>query len=189
MIFRLIYTDVYMKYINYSWFTKSLWWDIATSLYKHRFIPGSSKCSTKPLSMSTREVGAIKCGSLRIQKSYYNISNLPLTNVKRHSDPWPTGLSTDQTFHQFHDLNTELDLHRIKSGFHWAFATVVASQQGTLTLPDTWSRPPFWDLLVLQLLRPDTSSLPCLYSTFHLKTTSHFLDFASFKKSNGRDIY
>ena len=55
------------------------------------------------------------------------------------------------------------------NGFHGAFATGVASQQGTLTLPDTWFRPPFWDLLVLQLLRPNFSNLPCLYSTFHLE--------------------
>ena len=76
---------------------------------------------------------------------------------------------TDQTFHQFHDLYTELDLHRIMSGFHGAFTTGVASQQGTLTLPDTWFRPPFWYLLMLQLLRPNSSNLPCLYSTFHLE--------------------
>ena len=55
------------------------------------------------------------------------------------------------------------------SGFHGAFATGVACQQGTLTLPDTWFRPPLGDLLVLQLLRPDSSNLPCLYSTFHLE--------------------
>ena len=55
------------------------------------------------------------------------------------------------------------------SGFHGAFATGVASQQGTLTLPDTWFRPQFWDLLMLQLLRPNSSNLPCLYSTFHLE--------------------
>ena len=54
-------------------------------------------------------------------------------------------------------------------GFHGAFATGVASQQGTLTLPDTWFRPPFWDLLMLQLLRPNSSNWPCLYSTFHLE--------------------
>ena len=85
---------------------------------------------------------------------------------------WPltnSDLPTDQTFHQFHDLYTELDLHRIMSGFNGAFATGVASQQGTLTLPDTWFRPPFWDLLMLQLLRPNSSNLPCLYSTFHLE--------------------
>ena len=28
---------------------------------------------------------------------------------------------------------------------------------------------PFWDLLMLQLLRPNSSNLPCLYSTFHLE--------------------
>ena len=54
--------------------------------------------------------------------------------------------------------------------FPWSiFATGVACQQGTLTLPDTWFRPPLWDLLMLQLLRPDSSNLPCLYSTFHLE--------------------
>ena len=31
------------------------------------------------------------------------------------------------------------------------------------------SAPPFWGLLVLQLLRPDSSNLPCLYSTFCLE--------------------
>ena len=55
------------------------------------------------------------------------------------------------------------------SGFHGAFAAGVACQQGTLILPDTWFRPPFWDLLMLQLLRPNSSNLPCLYSTFHLE--------------------
>ena len=74
-----------------------------------------------------------------------------------------------QTFHQFHDLDTDFDFHRITSGFHGTFATGVACQQGTLTLPDTWFRPPFWDLLMLQLLRPNSSKLPCLYSTFHLE--------------------
>ena len=57
----------------------------------------------------------------------------------------------------------------IMSGFHEAFATGVACQQGTLTLPDTWFRPPFWDLLMIQLLRPDFPNLHCLYSTFHLE--------------------
>ena len=85
---------------------------------------------------------------------------------------WPltnSDFPTDKTFHQFHDLYTELDLHRIRSGLHGAFATGVASQQGTLTLPDTWFRPPFWDLLMLQLLRPNSSNSPCLYSTFQLE--------------------
>ena len=66
---------------------------------------------------------------------------------------------TDQTFHQFYDLETEVDLYRITSGFHGAFATGVACQQGTLTLPDTWFRS-FLDLLMLQLLRPAFPSSP-----------------------------
>ena len=78
-----------------------------------------------------------------------------------------------QTFHQFHDLYTVgLTFSRVMHVPVWssgAFATGVASQQGTLTLPDTWFRPPFWDLLMLQLLRPNSSNLPCLYSTFHLE--------------------
>ena len=55
-------------------------------------------------------------------------------------------LPTNQTFHQFHDLDTELDLHRLWVVFHGAFATGVAYQQGTLTLPDTWFRPPILGL-------------------------------------------
>ena len=48
-------------------------------------------------------------------------------------------------------------------------ASFTALLQGTLILPDTWFRLTLWDLLVLQLLRPDSSNLPCLYSTFHLE--------------------
>ena len=97
---------------------------------------------------------------LGLQKKILQSSVVSLTN---------SDFPTNQTFHQFHDLDTELDRHWIMSGFHGAFATGVASQQGTLTLPDTWFRPPFWDLLMLQLLRPNSSNLPCLYSTFHLE--------------------
>ena len=50
-------------------------------------------------------------------------------------------------------LCTELDLYQILSGFHRTFATGVACRQGTLTPPDTWSRP-FWDLHIFYLLRP-----------------------------------
>ena len=64
------------------------------------------------------------------------------------------------------------------SGFNGVFATGMACQQGTLTLPDTWFRPLLWDLLVVQLLRPDSSNLPCLNSTFTSNTPWYFLDFA-----------
>ena len=84
---------------------------------------------------------------------------------------WPltsySDFPTDQTSHQFHNLDTKLDLHRIMSGFHWAFATDMACQQGTLTLPDTWFRPPF--------LRPECHVFTRLCT---LNTPWYFLDFA-----------
>ena len=58
---------------------------------------------------------------------------------------WPStrcsDSQTDQTFHQFHDLDTELDLHWMPSIFHRTYTTGVTCHQGTLTLPDTWFRP------------------------------------------------
>ena len=105
---------------------------------------------------------------------------------------WPltnSDFPTNQTFHQFHDLDTELDLHRITSGFQGAFASGVACQQGTLTLPDTWFRPPFWDLLMVQLLRLNSSNLPCHYSTFHLEYPWYFLDFASYRAWNQHALH
>ena len=74
---------------------------------------------------------------------------------------------TDQTFHQFHDLDTEVDLHRIISGFYGAFATGVTWQQGTLTLPDTWFRPPFLEL-----------ACPPIVETKFLELAMSLLDFS-----------
>ena len=73
-----------------------------------------------------------------IRWTYSVILSFPLTNGKWHSYPWPT--MTSQPI-------------RIMSGFHGAFVTGVAYQQGTFTLPDTctsksqnWSRPPILGL-------------------------------------------
>ena len=89
---------------------------------------------------------------------------------------WPltsySDFPTYQTFHQFHDLDTELDLHLITSGFHGAFATDVAFQHGMRTLPETWFRPHFRDLLMLQLLTPVLPNLTYLFSTFNLDNPS-----------------
>ena len=121
----------------------------------------------------------IPCGTLEIviqevlwsiRGSCWAIWSNPLTNVKWHSDPWPTvtylPIRLCTNFMTFIPSLTFTELWVVSME---AFATGVASQQGTLTLPDTWFRPPFWDLLMLQLLRPNSSNLPCLYSTFHLE--------------------
>ena len=62
---------------------------------------------------------------------------------------WPltnSDFSTDQTLHQFHDLDTELDPHRIMGGFHGAIAAGVVCQQGTLTIQGHLVPSPFLEL-------------------------------------------
>ena len=49
------------------------------------------------------------------------------------------------------------------------FRTAVWTGLRQWQLVPNFLRPPFWDLLMLQLLRPNSSNLPCLYSTFHLE--------------------
>ena len=75
---------------------------------------------------------------------------------------WPLtsyiDFQTDQTFHQFHDPDTEFDLHRITSGFDGAFAPGVVCQEGTLTLPDT-----FWGLVYAPIVE---TSFPELVVSF-----------------------
>ena len=57
------------------------------------------------------------------------------------------------------------------SGFHGAFATGVACQQGTLTLPDTWFRPPLWDCLCSNSIIETrfVELAMSFYSTFYLE--------------------
>ena len=66
---------------------------------------------------------------------------------------WPltsySGFPTDQTVHQFHDLDTELDLHRITSGFHGALWRVWHA---------SWERLPFRTPGSVSLLRTCLSS-------------------------------
>ena len=90
-------------------------------------------------------------------------------------------LPTNPTFHQFHDLYTELDLHRlwvIMSGFHGAFATGVACQQGTLTLPDTWFRPHRGTCLCSNCWDQIPRTCHVFTRLFTSNTPWYFLDFA-----------
>ena len=62
---------------------------------------------------------------------------------------WPltnSDFPADQTFQQFHYLDTELDLHRIMSVFHGAFATGVTCQQGNAYPSGHLFPSPFWEL-------------------------------------------
>ena len=66
-------------------------------------------------------------------------------------------------------------------GFHRTFATGVACWQGTLTPPDTWSRP-IWDLHMFYLLSPILfPNLSWFFSgllVFTLNIPRYFFDFA-----------
>ena len=72
-----------------------------------------------------------------IRGSYQTIWSFPLTNVKWHSVTWPDIMTTPY----WSDFVPNSTFYRILSGFHRTFATGVACRQGTLTPPDTWSRP------------------------------------------------
>ena len=108
-------------------------------------------------------------------------------------DTWFRGLHVLRLLRPVSRLYIDFDLPKLTftelRGFHGAFATGVACQQGALTLPDTWFRPPFWDLLMLQLLRPNSSNLPCLCSTFHLGCPLVLSRFCFESASRCEDIY
>ena len=95
---------------------------------------------------------------------------------------WPlnsySDIPTNQTFHQFHDLDTDLDLHRITSGFYGAFATVVACLQGTLTLPDNWFHLAFGTCLCSNCWDQFSRTCQVFSRLVTLNTPRYFLDFA-----------
>ena len=72
-----------------------------------------------------------------IRGSYQTIRSFPLTNVRLHSVTWPYTVTTPY----WSDFVPNSTFHRIMRGFHREFATSVACRHGTLTPPDTWSRP------------------------------------------------
>ena len=95
---------------------------------------------------------------------------IPLTNVKWNSDPWPTVTSQPiRLSTNFMTLIPSLTFTDYE-WFPWSICNGCgmpagnAYPSGHLVPP-----PPLWDLPVLQLMRPDSSNVSCLYSTFHLQ--------------------
>ena len=97
---------------------------------------------------------------------------------------WPmtcySDFISDQTSHQFHDLDTELDLHRITRSFHGAIAMGLTYQQGTFTLPGTWFRPLLRNCLCFKCFIAVFLTLPCLLSTFNIEYPSLLSRFSFF---------
>ena len=127
--------------------------------------------------LATRK--GIPCGTLEIviqeilwsiRGSYSAIWSIPVTNVKWHFDPWPTMTSQlirlSTNFMTFIPSLTFTELW-VVSMEH--LQRVWLANMERLHFRTPGSVPPFRDLLVLQFLRPDSSNLPCLYSTFRLQ--------------------
>ena len=70
-----------------------------------------------------------------------------------------------------------IDIGWITELFHGAFATGVACQQGTPTLPDTWFRIPFWTYLCSNCWDQFPRTCYVLTLFFTLNTPWYFLDF------------
>ena len=83
----------------------------------------------------------------------------------------------------FWSLYQSVTFYRPMRGFHGTFATGVACWQGTLTPPDTWSRP-IWDLHMFYLLRPILFPNLYFFPDFSLRTTKVLSRFCSVHISN-----
>ena len=101
--------------------------------------------------------------------SYSAIWSIPLTNVKWHSDPWPTVTSQPiRLSTNFMTLIPSLNFTDYE-WFPWRICNGCGMPAGNAYPSGHLVPSPFWDLLMLQLLRPNSANLPCLYSTFHLE--------------------
>ena len=116
-----------------------------------------------------------------IVESYGRCGDLIKQYMSPSRESWNSTSYSDfpiyQTFHQFYDLDTDLDIYQITSGFNGAFASSVACKQGTFTLPDTLFCLPFWDLPVLRLSRLVFSNSSFCWP-FALNIPRYFFDFA-----------
>ena len=74
---------------------------------------------------------------------------------------------TNQTFHQFHDIDTKLHRFWVVSMEHLQRMWHASRERLPFRTPG--SVPHCGTCFVLQLFKPDSSNLPCLYSTFHLE--------------------
>ena len=110
-----------------------------------------------------------------IRGSYQTIWSFPLTNVKWHSVTWQY-----TTTPYWSDFVPNSTIYRILSGFHRIFAMDVACRQGTLTPPDTWSRP--FRTCICSTCWDQSFSRTCryFYGLCSSNIPRYFLDFAYF---------
>ena len=71
-----------------------------------------------------------------------------------------------QTFHKFHNLDTGLDLRRLTSGFHEAFATGAASPAGNVYPSGHLVPFPFWGLAYAPIVETNFTELAVSFLDF-----------------------
>ena len=118
---------------------------------------------------------------LSIWGSYSTTWRLPLTNVKWHSDPRPATVTSKPIDHfpLFHDLDSELDLHRITCvWFPWIICNWWSMQAGNAYPSGDLVPSPVWGLGYAPILKTIFfSKLSCLLSTFLLAYSSELSRF------------
>ena len=114
------------------------------------------------------------CDAWNSPSGSFMFSNMKSPSHECKMTFWPStsysDFQTNQTFHQFHELDTELDLCQITKSFLGSFAAVVACHQERLPFRTPGSGP-YLDLLVvphhsrkrgtLQLIRPSPRLSVC----------------------------
>ena len=110
---------------------------------------------------------------LPIRRSYLAIYSLLLTNVKWHSCPRPVTVNFQpiRLFTNYMTLIPSLTFTKIRmvSVEHLQRMWHANTKRLPFWTPESVH---FWDLLMLQSLRPIFPSLPCLFSTFRLEYPS-----------------
>ena len=122
-----------------------------------------------------------------IKRSFCTLfGDIPTLDPSPKPDPSPLGSCIFQTccdlpdfahlsVLQFYFLTIRFlfSIHHIKAPnyewFPWSICNGCGMPVGNAYPSGHLVPSPFWDLLMLKLLRPNSSNLPCLYSTFHLE--------------------
>ena len=116
----------------------------------------------------------------RLKSSFRNFNGRYGDLIQQYEVSFSRMLNDILTLDQLQWLANLSDFSPISWPWNWAWPSpnyewfpwsICNGGMPALTFPETL-RPPFWDLLLLQFLRPVFQNLPCLFSTFHLENPS-----------------
>ena len=157
------FTETSELHVGHSQAWRHISYFLSHNLYdKPGLAPRMNVLLWRPVSYSNRDTSWTL--EIVIKESFMVDMEILFSNMKYPSHECEmtsySDFQTNRTFHQFHDLDIELDLHRIMSSFHGAFAKGLACQQGKLTLPLLGT------CFCSNVRRLVFLKLPCLFPTF-----------------------